>query len=185
MKNEVKNNIPGFVSQRTFQKANEKHTMETRQDGKFSDPVSREMVAAAGDKGSKGEYIVAEMFSEMGYEVMVLFGQKSHDVKVKIKGEWHRVEVKTSTQKGNANNFCFAAIKTRCYDLLATVFVGYDYTSVQISGKEGKRFIDTWGSTIETKPGRWINFNSFRTHCKLQGMEIFFDMTKKNVERLV
>ncbi len=185
MSHEAVNKIPGFVSQRLFQKANDKFNGGNRKDGKYSDPVSREMIAAGGAKGTKGEYIVAEMLAEMGYEVMVVIGNKSYDVKAKIKGKWRRIEVKTAAQMGKSHAFLFGAIKTRFYDLLATVFVGYDYTSVQISGKEGKKFIDKVGSSYENRAGKWISFNQWRTHCKLQGLEAFFDMTKKNVQRLV
>ncbi len=185
MSNEAKNQIPGFVSQRLFQKANQKYNELSRKDGKFSDPVSREMVAAGDEKGGKGEYIVAEMLAEMGYEVMVLLGKKSYDVKVKIKRKWRKVEVKTAGQHGVSHQFKFSFIKTDYYDLLATVFVGYDYTSVQISGKEGKEFIEAFGSDSDNRPGKCIAFNQWRSHCKLQGLEAFFDMTKKNVERLV
>jgi len=185
MSHEAKNQIPGFVSQRLFQKANQKYNESSRKDGKFADPVSREMVAAGDEKGGKGEYIVAEMLAEMGYEVMVMLGKKSYDVKAKIKGKWRRVEVKTAGQAGKSSIFGFAYIKTRYYDLLATVFVGYDYTSVQVSGEEGKKFIDKFGTSSDNRPGRCINFNQFRTHCKLQGLEAFYDMTKENVERLV
>jgi len=185
MSHEVKNQIPGFVSQRVFQKANQKYNESSRKDGKFSDPVSREMIAAGEAKGTKGEYIVAEMLAEMGYEVMVILGKKSYDVKAKIKGKWRKIEVKTAGQAGRSNNFCFSFIKTNYYDLLATVFVGYDYTGVQISGKEGKKFIDKFGTENDKRPGKVIIFNQWRTHSKLQGLEAFFDMTKKNVERLV
>tara|TARA_B100001564_G_C20541065_1_gene624371 strand:+ start:378 stop:941 length:564 start_codon:yes stop_codon:yes gene_type:complete len=187
MSHEAQNQIPGFVSQRVFQKANQKYNESSRQDGKFSDPVSREMIASGEAKGTKGEYIVAEMLAEMGYEVMVILGKKSYDVKAKIKGKWRRIEVKTAGQKGRSHQFGFCFIKTNRYDLLATVFVGYDYTSVQISGEEGKKFIDRIGNLSKKtkRPGRTISFNQWRTHCKLQGLEAFFDMTKKNIERLV
>jgi hypothetical protein len=185
MSHEAKNQIPGFVSQRLFQKANKKYNEFSRKDGKFNDPVSREMVAAGDEKGGKGEYIVAEMLAEMGYEVMVILGKKSYDVKAKIKGKWQRVEVKTAGQTGKSNVFAFAFIKTHCYDLLANVFVGYDYTSVQISSTEGKKFIDKFGTSCKKRPGKCIQFNQFRTHCKLQGLQAFYDMTKENVERLV
>ena len=185
MSNATQNNIPGFVSQRLFQKANQKYNKLSRKDGKFSDPVSREMVAAGDEKGGKGEYIVAEMLAEMGYEVMVILGKQSYDVKVKINRKWRRVEVKTAGQHGASHQFAFSYIKTRYYDLLATVFVGYDYTSVQISGEEGKKFINKFGSSNAKRPGNCISFNQWRTHCKLQGIEAFFDMTKKNIEHLV
>lgn len=177
--------IPGCVSPRLFKAANKMYMEQNRKDGKFSDVVSREMVAAGDEKGGKGECIVSQMFAEMGYEVMVVLGKQSYDVKVKIKGEWRRVEVKTAAQTGRSHVFAFAYIKSDNYDLLATVFVGYDYTSVQISGKEGKKFIDKFGTSSEKRPGKCIRFNQFRSHCKLRGKEIFFDMTKKNVERLV
>jgi hypothetical protein len=185
MSNEAKNQIPGFVSQRLFQKANRKYNECARKDGKYSDPVSREMVAAGDEKGGKGEYVVAEMLAEMGYEVMVILGRKSYDIKVKIKRKWRKVEVKTAGQQGASHQFAFGFIKTGYYDLLATVLVGYDYTSVQISGEEGKKFIDKFGSSNKRRPGKCITFNQWRTHCKLQGTEAFFDMTKENVERLV
>ena len=191
MSNEAKNNIPGFVSQRAFQKANELYLKEERTDGKFVDLVSREFIAAGQEKGRKGEYLVMHMLRDMGYKVKMLNGTDDYDLSVKIKGTWHRVEVKTAAQGGVSNNFTFSGIKTNYYDLLVTVFVGYDYTSVQISGTEGKRFIDIYGSNFcgsnwESRPAsKVICFNKFRTHCKLRGTEAFFDMTKKNVERLV
>ena len=190
MSNEAKNNIPGFVSQRDFQKANEQYLKQERQDGKFVDPVSKEFVAAGQEKGRKGEYLVMQMLQDMGYETKMLSGTDDYDLKVKIKGTWYRVEVKTAAQS-RKNNFTFSGIKTSYYDLLVTVFVGYDYTSVQISGQEGKLFIDQFGSNYcgsnwEIRPpAKVISFNKFRTHRKLQGIEAFYDMTKKNVERLV
>ena len=191
MSNEAKNKIPGFVSQRAFQKANELYLKQERQDGKFVDPVSKEFIAAGQEKGRKGEYLAMQMLQDMGYEVKMLSGTDDYDLKVKIKGTWYRVEVKTAAQGRAWHNFIFSGIKTSYYDLLVTVLVGYDYTSVQISGTEGKRFIDTYGSNYcgsnwELRPAsKVIGFNKFRTHCKLRGTEAFFDMTKKNVERLV
>lgn len=191
MSNEAKNKIPGFVSQRAFQKANELYMKQERKDGKFVDPVSKEFVAAGQEKGRKGEYLVMQMLQDMGYKVEMLSGTDEYDLRVKIKGTWHRVEVKTAAQSRSCDNFTYSGIKTTHYDLLATVFVGYDYTSVQISGTEGKRFIDVYGSNFcgsnwESRPAsKVICFNKFRTHCKLRGTEAFFDMTKQNVERLV
>ena len=191
MSQEAINKIPGFVSQRAFQKANEQYLKQERQDGKFVDPVSKEFVAAGQEKGRKGEYLVMQMLQDMGYEVKMLSGTDDYDLKVKIKGTWYRVEVKTAAQGRSYDNFTFSGIKTSYYDLLVTVFVGYDYTSVQISGQEGKLFIDEYGSNYcgsnweSRPPSKIIHFNKFRTHRKLQGIEAFYDMTKKNVERLV
>jgi len=191
MSHEAKNQIPGFVSQRAFQKANEIYLKQERPDGKFVDPVSKEFVAAGQEKGRKGEYLAMDMLQDMGYEVTMLSGTDDYDLTVKIKGTWYRVEVKTAAQGGSSNNFTFSGIKTSYYDLLVTVFVGYDYTSVQISGQEGKKFIDVFGTDYsgnnweKRPPSKVIHFNKFRTHCKLQGTEAFFDMTKKNVKRLV
>lgn len=183
--------IPGCVSARLFQTVNDLYMKEERKDGKFADPVSREFVAAGQEKGRKGEYLAMQMFKDMGYKVEMLNGTSEYDLRVNIKGVWHRVEVKTSKQGGPSNNFTFSQIKTDYYDLLVTVFVGYDYTSVQISSKAGKRFIDVFGTDYRGSnweirpPSKVICFNKFRNHCKLRGVEAFFDMTKKNVERLV
>jgi hypothetical protein len=187
----MSNKIPGCVSPRLFQTANELYMQEERQDGKFSDPVSREFVAAGQEKGRKGEYLAMKMFQEMGYKTEMLNGTSDYDLRVKIKGTWYKVEVKTAAQTGKSHRFTFSGVKTGYYDLLVTVFVGYDYTSVQISGKEGKRFIDVFGSDFTganweiRPPSKVIGFNKFRSHSKLRGIEAFFDMTKKNVERLV
>ena len=188
MSNEAKNNIPGFVSQRDFQKANEQYLKQERQDGKFVDPVSKEFVAAGQEKGRKGEYLVMQMLQDMGYETKMLSGTDDYDLKVKIKGTCNRVEVKTAAQS-RKNNFTFSGIKTSYYDLLVTVFVGYDYTSVQISGQEGKLFIDNLVQIVVLigKSDLLLRLSPSTSFAPIVSYkdEAFYDMTKKNVERLV
>lgn len=82
------------------------------------------------DKDARGrmcEFIVAEEFKNMGYEVEMLNGCGSHDMNVLIKGVWHRVEVKSSlifhAKRNSYNAYCMSSIKPQLFDLLVFVFV--------------------------------------------------------------
>jgi hypothetical protein len=176
-------NIPGFVSQRDFQKADKDYLKNERQNGKFSDPVSIEFMAAGGEKGRKGEYLVKQQFEKLGYKVQILNGYDHADLRVKIGDEWKYVEVKTAAQGGVSDNFCFNNIKTSNFDILALVMVGYDYTSIVIGGKSAKRFINVYGTL--TDRGETVYFNRYRGHRFLKGEERFLTITKENIQKIL
>ena len=175
--------IPGFVSQRDFQKADKDYLKNERQNGKFSDPVSIEFVAAGGEKGRKGEYLVKQQFEKLGYKVRLLDGYDRADLRVLIGDEWKYVEVKTATQSGVSDSFTFSNIKTSNFDIIALVMVGYDYTSVVIGGKSAKRFIDVYGT--RTDRGETLYFNKYRSHRLLKGAERFLSITQKNIQKIL
>jgi hypothetical protein len=174
--------IPGFVSQRDFQKAN-KDYLKNESNPNFTESTSMELMSAGGAKGRKGEYVVKSQFEKLGYKVEILNGYDRADLKVMIDNEWKYVEVKTAGQAGVSDTFRFNHIKTSNFDIIAFVMVGYGGTSAVIGGKYAKRFIDVYGSLTDT--GISMSFNRHRTHKRLKGQETFLPITKQNIRKIL
>lgn len=175
-------NIPGFVSQRNFQRYMKDFDKNETVSDSIVDPVSQHLYASGKEKGRKAEYIVAGMFRDMGYDARILSGHDRCDVIVNINGKWLNVEVKAS---GIYNRqYLFGKIKPDLFDLIALVFVGHEHTTVQIGGTEAKKFIRLWGSSSEG--GYKLYFNPMRKHQKTFGQEgIWFPFAKQNISKAI
>ena len=177
--------IPGFVSQRKFAKYMKEYRTNEVADDSVIDPVSRELFSSGKEKGRKGEYLVAGMFSDMGYESRVLSGHDECDVLVKINGKWLNVEVKTASA-GKTGSYQFHRIKTNQFDILVLVLAGKDCTTVQIGGVEAKKFITKYATWVVRDSAYSMSFNRYRRHSKMQGKDgIWFDFTKDNVNKVI
>lgn len=155
----------------------------------FTNVVSRQIVDSGDSKaiGRMGEYLVKAELEDLGFEVKLLSGIESCDLKVKIGQSWKRVEVKTSKvhfRRANKNGtickqFCFNALKTELFDMAVFVFVDYDRTVIKVGGKEAKKHIDFWGS--KGNNGKIVKFGKNMRHHKEYGETVFLDLDKKNV----
>lgn len=178
--------IPGFVSQRKFQKYMKDFRKNEQADSHIVDPVSQDLYASGNEKGRKGEYIVAGMFKDMGYDARVLSGHDRCDVVVNVGDKWLNVEVKTSGININSRQYVFNKIKPTLFDIIALVFVGHDGTTVQIGGSEAKSFIRRYGTVSYNDDGYKLYFNPMRRHHKALGQEgIWLDFTKENVGKAI
>ena len=153
----------------------------------FTNVVSRQLVEAGSSKdmGRMGEYLVKAELEDLGFQVKLLNGCSSCDLKVKVGESWKRVEVKTGKagrQSGGrkGKKFVFNAIKTRYFDMIVFVFVDYDRTVIKVGGEEAKRHLDIWAS--EGNNGKVIHFGKDMRHHKEYGRQVFLDLDKKNVK---
>ena len=175
--------IPGFVSQRQFTRAMKWYDSVEGADNSVTDPVSQNLYSSGHQKGRKCEFLVADLFRNMGYPAQVLKGQESCDLLVKINGKWLNVEVKSSEEK---KQYCFAGIKPDNFDLIVLVFVGRDGTTIQIGGSKAKEFVSTWGSWVVRDSDYNISFSRNRRHCKAHGQEgIWLPFTKSNISKVI
>jgi hypothetical protein len=175
--------IPGFVSQHKFAKYMKNYRNNDYADETVIDPVSKELFNSGKEKGRKGEYLVAGMFTDMGYETKVLSGHDGCDVMVNIHDKWLRVEVKTSLLK--RRKYGFHRIKLTHFDLIALVFVAKDCTSVQIGGIKAKKFISTWATWVHRDTAYSMGFNNNRKHSKVREDDVWFEFTKKNLIKII
>tara|TARA_Y100000768_G_scaffold157327_1_gene117441 strand:+ start:154 stop:708 length:555 start_codon:yes stop_codon:yes gene_type:complete len=153
----------------------------------FTNTVSRQLVESGSSKdmGRMGEYLVKAELEDLGFQVKILNGIESCDLKVKVGESWKRVEVKTSrvghqTYSSKTKRFNYNAIKTHYFDMIVFVFVDYDRTIIKVGGAEGKDFIDLWGS--QGNNGVNISFGPTMRHHKEYGREIFLDINQKSVK---
>lgn len=176
--------IPGFVSQRQFAQAMKWYHVDERADESITDPVSQDLYSSGKQKGRKCEYLVATLFKRMGYRAQVLKGQEGCDLVVKINDKWMNVEVKASQLHGH--QYVFSRIKPKNFEIIALVFVGKDYTTVQIGGEKAKQFVSTWGTWVNRDSAYGISFSKHRMHCKARGQEgIWFPFTKGNISKVI
>lgn len=177
--------IPGFVSQRKFAKYMKEYHANEVADDSVIDPVSRVLSSSGNEKGRKGEYMVAGMFRDMGYESKVLSGHDECDVLVKINGKWLNVEVKTASE-GKTGSYQFHRIKTNQFDILVLVLAGKNCTTVQIGGAEAKKFITKYATWVVRDSAYSMVFNRLRRHHKMKGKDgIWFGFTKANVRKVI
>lgn len=185
--NATKNN--GFVSQREFRRYMQNFDNHIQIEERFESQVSRKMMTYNREKGERGEFIVMGKLQDMGYEVELIGGSKSCDLIMNTDKGWKRIEVKTASQgpSSRSNNFQFAGIKPWKYDILALVFVAHDGISVKIGGKQGKHFIEVFGSmTDRGAEGSYvINLDRYRGHIGLYGTERMIELNEVNVKKVL
>lgn len=177
--------IPGFVSQREFAQAMDWYHADERADESIIDPVSQDLYSSGKQKGRKCEYLVAHRFRRMGYRAQVLKGQEGCDLLVNIKNRWVNVEVKAAQFRGS-RQYSFHRIKPDNFDLIVLVFVGMDYTTIQIGGATAKDFISTWATWVDSYNSYSIGFSRNRRHSKACGRDdIWFPFTKSNISKVI
>jgi hypothetical protein len=158
----------------------------------FTNTVSRRLVESGSSKdmGRMGEYLVKAELEDLGYEVKLLSGIESCDLKVKVGQSWKRVEVKTAraslqsksnTRKDGTRGkqFFFSSLKTQLFDMVVLVFVDYDRTVIKVGGKLAKKHIDFWGT--KGNNGLGLRFGENMRQDKEYGKNVFLDLDKKNV----
>tara|TARA_B100001564_G_C20301549_1_gene517173 strand:- start:23 stop:577 length:555 start_codon:yes stop_codon:yes gene_type:complete len=153
----------------------------------FTNTVSRQLVESGSSKemGRMGEYLVKAELEDLGFQVKILNGKESCDLKVKVGESWKRVEVKTSkvghtTYARRSKKWTFNAIKTNYFDMIVLVFIDYDRTIIKVGGEKAKNFFDFWGS--QGNNGINVNFGQTMRHHKEYGREVFLDINKKSVK---
>ena len=141
---------------------------------RFTDSVSRSLMASGREKGEKGEFIVKGILQDLGYDVRYLGGSDSCDLMVKIDGRWRAMEVKTA-QYNSKNQYQFSNIKPDLFDMIAFVFVGENGTTVKIGAKGGRDFIRKFASLVSRVDCQEsyynISLNRYRGHAGLYGTE--------------
>lgn len=175
--------IPGFVSQRQFAQAMAWYNKDEQADDSITDPVSKELYSSGKQKGRKCEYLVAHMFRKMGYKAQVLKGQEGCDLLVKMNDRWMNVEVKASECR---KTYVFHRIKPNNFDMIILVFVGKDYTTMQIGGNSAKKFIISKGTWVQRDKAYSMSFSRMRRHAKDFGQEgVWFPFTKQNISKAI
>ena len=154
--------------------------------------VGARQLAEAGDSkaiGRMGEYLVKAELEDLGYEVKLLSGADSCDLKIKIGQSWKRIEVKTSkvglnttVRKDGTRSkiYCFNSIKTELFDMIVFVFIDYDRTVIKVGGEAAKRHIELWGS--DGHNGKCLCFGENMRNHKERGQQIFSEIKKENVK---
>jgi hypothetical protein len=164
----------GFISQRDFRRYMTDYEKNVAVAERFTDSVSRSLMASGREKGEKGEFIVKGILQDLGYEVRYLGGSDSCDLMVKIDGSWKDMEVKTA-QYGKKGQYQFSNIKPDLFDMIAFVFVGESGTTVKIGAKGGRNFIRKFGSLVSRVDCQEtyynIALNKYRGHGGLYGTE--------------
>lgn len=117
-------------------------------------------------RGRMCEFIVAEEFRDMGYEVEVLNGCGQHDMNVIIRGRQYRVEVKSSlifhTKRNSYNAYCMSCIKPQHFDLVVFVFVSPSGLTYKIMNQQS--FLKHFGPLFACqKDGYSVPFS---TECR-------------------
>lgn len=179
----------GFLSQREFSKYMKNFDKNIEVAEQFESQISRRMMAYNREKGERGEFIVMSKLRDMGYEVEPIGGNNSCDLIMNTDKGWKRIEVKTAAQgpDSRSNNFKFSDIKPWKYDILALVFVGYDGLSVKIGGKQGKHFIQTYGTLTDrgAEGSYGIALDRYRGHTGMYGTERMIELNEMNVKKVL
>jgi hypothetical protein len=138
-------------------------------------------------RGRMCEFIVAEEFRNMGYEVEVLSGCGRHDVNIVINDKRYRVEVKSSlifhTKRNTHNAYCMSSIKPKHFDILVFVFVSPNGITYKIMNQ--KSFMQHFATRFACrKEGYSVPFS---VHCRNryeQRKRYVLDFTSNNVMAL-
>jgi len=164
----------GFLSQRDFQRYMKDYEKNVAIADRFTNCVSRSLMASGREKGEKGEFIVKGILQDLGYEVRYLGGSDSCDLMVKIDGSWKAMEVKTA-QYNSQKQYQFSNIKPDLFDMIAFVFVGENGTTVKIGAKGGRNFIRKFASLVSRVDCQEyyynISLNRYRGHAGLYSTE--------------
>lgn len=118
-------------------------------------------------RGRMCEFIVAEEFRNMGYEVEMLSGCGSHDMNLIVNKKCYRVEVKSSlifhTKRNTFNAYCMSSIKPQYFDIVVFVFVSPSGLTYKIMNQ--KNFLKSFGKLFA---------------CREEGYSIPFSINCRN-----
>ena len=184
--------IPGFVSQRLFNRA-ESLFMDMKQaecESKgFVDPISQRMRLLGRSASTYAETMVQARLEEyIGYDISVKnmgdSSQSNNDLVI-VDNETqreYRLEVKSAQEKASGD-FFFQGIDPNKFDYIVLVFIGKEGTFMQIGDRyyAGGWIEDNcrWYDNDGARPGygyRATKHNDYR-HSRMRGEEVFFDMS--------
>ena len=181
--------VPGFVSQRLFQQAeNLFKSMKIKEceDKGFVDPISQKMRMLGRAASTYAETMVQARFMECDDLILENMGDSSQSGNDLLLTETnslrtYRVEVKSAQEKGSGE-FFFQGIDPKKFDIIVLVFIGKDGTFMQIGSArsfgEWIKLYSTWYTNKSAREGygyRVHKKNDYR-HDSMYGSEYFFDM---------
>lgn len=181
--------VPGFVSQRLFQKAEglfKSMKVKECEDRGFVDPISQKMRMLGRAASTYAETMVQARFMECDDLIMENMGdssQSGNDLLLTDTNSLrtYRVEVKSAQEKGSGE-FFFQGIDPKKFDILVLVFIGKDGTFMQIghSATFGSwlKLYGTWYANKSAREGYGyrVHRNSDYKHDRMYGYEYFLDM---------
>jgi hypothetical protein len=139
------------------------------------------------DKDARGrmcEFIVAEEFRGMGYEVEMLNGYGQYDMNVFIRGRKYRVEVKSSlifhAKRKSYNAYCMSSIKPQHFDLVVFVFVSPTGLTYKIMNQ--KSFLNHFAKLFACRQEGYSVPFSIQCRNKYEHNKPYaLELTKKNL----